>query len=165
MHPRLRNPSWKKCWVVPPTSPLRMEASAWVGVQGRTVAKGVIRDRSEAEARTEQDQFRDASDFAMHMGELTLTERTWNGDEAAAKLEQSWRMGRSWAKTKTKTRMGERMYRLHPKIALDIAESWAACAGSSSQGRTRIMGVIHPYNAVSPFLVVFVDLLTKVASL
>jgi hypothetical protein len=65
-----------------------MEASAWTGVQGRTVAKGVIRDRSEAEARTEQDQFRDASDFAKHMGELTLTERTWNRDEAAAKLEQ-----------------------------------------------------------------------------
>jgi hypothetical protein len=80
---------------------------------------------------------------------------------------KSWRMGRSWAKTKTKTKtiMGERMYRLHLKIALDIAESWVVCAGSSSQGRTRIMGVIHLYDAVSPILVVFVDLLMKVASL
>jgi hypothetical protein len=74
---------------------------------------------------------------------------------------KSWRMGHSWAKT----RMGERMCRLHLKIALDIAESWVVCAGSSSQGQTRIMGVIHPYDAVSPFLVMFVDLLTKVASL
>jgi hypothetical protein len=32
-----------------------------VGVEGRTGVKGVMRDRAEADARTKQEQYRDAS--------------------------------------------------------------------------------------------------------
>jgi hypothetical protein len=47
-----------------PTDVAAEEEGIGVGVQGRTGVKGVMRDRVEADARTKQEQSRDASQRA-----------------------------------------------------------------------------------------------------
>jgi hypothetical protein len=150
-----------------PTDVAAEEGGIGVGVQGRTGVKGVIRDRAEAEARTKQKRSRDASDLAKRMERSALTGRTWKEDEAAAKLERALENG---------TQLSEDEDEDDDNGRKDV---WGAPKGRF--GHLREVGIsgfvgavedergtwvlVHLYDAVSPFLVVFVDLLTKAASL